>query len=317
MIYAVRAALDAGFDYRIANSQNSLNELYKQREATIEKLKAATKYNSTQQLLDKYGGTPQREKRAVSPKSGKRKSGGQSRFNAPVGGRTGFAPPATANIPGRPSAAAPASAPLNQPPPPPQQPRPLISHTINSSEEFAPNAFTSPSFPSRPISAAQTAPTQYANPSSPKWYDRVLDIVLGENETQAKNRIVLICKECRLVNGQAPPGARSAEEVGRWRCGGCGAWNGVESEEGKILKAVGGDRVERGEGGMRSGAAGLDEAEIVSLAPQEAHDDDNDETEDIGAGEDVEVDDTAEGTSIDATSPASSTRSKARQRNIT
>lgn len=28
------------------------------------------------------------------------------------------------------------------------------------------------------------------------------------------------------MNGQAPPGARSLEDVGRWRCGGCNAWNG-------------------------------------------------------------------------------------------
>ena len=38
----------------------------------------------------------------------------------------------------------------------------------------------------------------------------------------------MICSECRLVNGQAPPGARTLEDVGRWRCGGCSAWNGKE-----------------------------------------------------------------------------------------
>ena len=30
------------------------------------------------------------------------------------------------------------------------------------------------------------------------------------------------------MNGQAPPGTRSLEDVGRWRCGGCAAWNGKE-----------------------------------------------------------------------------------------
>ena len=37
------------------------------------------------------------------------------------------------------------------------------------------------------------------------------------------------------MNGQAPPGIRSLEDVGRWRCGGCAAWNGKE-----IVPDVGG-----------------------------------------------------------------------------
>ena len=61
LIYGVRTALDAYYNYRVSNSQNYLNELTKQREATIEKLKSATKYNSTQQLLDKYGGDTTKE----------------------------------------------------------------------------------------------------------------------------------------------------------------------------------------------------------------------------------------------------------------
>ena len=63
------------------------------------------------------------------------------------------------------------------------------------------------------------------------WYDRILDALLGEDETQPKNRLALICNECRLVNGQAPPGIRTLEDIGRWRCGGCGAWNGKEKAQ--------------------------------------------------------------------------------------
>jgi hypothetical protein len=65
-----------------------------------------------------------------------------------------------------------------------------------------------------------------------------LDVLLGEDETLAKNRIVLICTNCRLVNGQAPPGVKSLEEVGRWKCGGCGAWNGVESEAANLMQEM-------------------------------------------------------------------------------
>lgn len=50
--------------------------------------------------------------------------------------------------------------------------------------------------------------------------------------------MAMICSSCRLVNGQAPPGIKTPEELGRWRCGSCGAWNGVESETTKILSTL-------------------------------------------------------------------------------
>lgn len=50
--------------------------------------------------------------------------------------------------------------------------------------------------------------------------------------------MAMICGSCRLVNGQAPPGIKTLEELGRWRCGSCGAWNGEESETTKILSTL-------------------------------------------------------------------------------
>ena len=88
---------------------------------------------------------------------------------------------------------------------------------------FAPNAFSS-------------TPPQYVEQSH--WYDRLLDVLLGEDETQPKNRLALICSTCRIVNGQAPPGVKTLEELGRWRCGNCGAWNGEESEAKKVLAGI-------------------------------------------------------------------------------
>lgn len=93
------------------------------------------------------------------------------------------------------------------------------------SAEFAPNAFArAPSYPSAPSFGDS------------RWYDRILDALLGEDETSSKNRFALICSKCRLVNGQAPPGAKSLEDVGIWRCSGCGAMNGKESEASKVVK---------------------------------------------------------------------------------
>lgn len=96
------------------------------------------------------------------------------------------------------------------------------------SAEFAPNAFArAPSYPSAPAFQGES-----------RWYDRILDALIGEDETSSKNRFALICSKCRLVNGQAPPGAKSLEDVGLWRCSGCGAENGEESEASKVVKHV-------------------------------------------------------------------------------
>ena len=205
LIYAVRTALNAYYNYRITNSQTHLNELNKQREAAIGKLKAATKYDSTQQLLDKYGGASRSTQPSPQPPRKRKSDGVSNNQSTPQGPRTGFAPPPTANIPRPPTG--PPKPPVGAqgaPPPTTQGLDPAIAAMMQSqrgsepSEEFAPNA---PASPARPPTMRQ-ASQQYSE--GPKWYDRILDVVLGEDETHAKNRIALICGHCRLVNGQAP-----------------------------------------------------------------------------------------------------------------
>lgn len=65
-----------------------------------------------------------------------------------------------------------------------------------------------------------------------------MDLILGEDETLPRNRLALICHQCRLVNGQAPPGVQTLEAVGTWRCSGCNAVNGVENEGAELLKEI-------------------------------------------------------------------------------
>jgi hypothetical protein len=72
-------------------------------------------------------------------------------------------------------------------------------------------------------------------PPETHWYDRIFDALLGEDEAAPKNRIVLICQSCRLVNGQAPPGSRTLADVGLWRCMACGANNGELEDEGRRI----------------------------------------------------------------------------------
>jgi hypothetical protein len=228
----VRAAFDVWYNYRISSSQDYLDSLYKERDATIEKLKEATKYNSTEQLLKKYGSPrPSTSKDQGHEEAKKHKSSGSQKKNQ--GDRIFIPPPPTANIQ-RPliqaklsSASPQAISPVTVPPSLSPQQRPLNPQDPPPTAEFAPNAFDQNQ--------------QYSSSPSygeSRWYDRILDALLGEDETQAKNRFALICQNCRLINGQAPPGARTLEDVGKWRCQNCGSMNGVENEAEKLVKQV-------------------------------------------------------------------------------
>ncbi|KAK7556663.1 hypothetical protein IWX49DRAFT_7174 [Phyllosticta citricarpa] len=238
VIYGVRQGFNAYYEYRISNTQAYLDRLCKERDDTIEKLKEATKYNSTQQLLEKYGSI----KKDPTPAAAQRKPSGDQRPSSAgnLQGRTTGAPPPTANIPRNNLSSAPnpdnrphTSAELQKPLPPfPQgelqnplasghQSPPQPPAALNA--DFAPNAY----------------PAQYAPEiREPAWYDRILDALMGEDETQPKNRFALICTHCRLVNGQAPPGTKSLEDVGKWKCMGCGGSNGHESETQKLVNRL-------------------------------------------------------------------------------
>jgi hypothetical protein len=212
-----------------------------------------------------------------------------------------MAPPPTANIQ-RPQSQqqpiTPQRAPSNVsspqgPSPPHQLPPPEAPGA-----EFAPNAFGGADL-TKQYSASSPAVAMQSH-----WYDRILDALLGEDETQAKNRFALICSECRLVNGQAPPGARTIEDVGRWRCGGCSAWNGKEKpREDDVVRLVQGWEAER---------KAKDEDLRASL--DGGIDSDNRETEDDGVvvgeeSEDVDVEAEVE-SEEDTPPPSRSMRSK-------
>lgn len=228
MLYGVRTGFDAWYNYRISTSQDYLDSLYKERDATIEKLKEATKYNSTEQLLKKYGsprpsisGESGGEKKPKPPSSATMKNQG--------GDRIFIQPPPTANIQRAPTQQQFPPSPQQPSPmsarPRPPEPRPMSPVGVSPTAEFAPNAFDT--------NLQYTSAPSYGES---RWYDRILDALLGEDEMQAKNRFALICQKCRLVNGQAPPGAKTLEDVGRWRCQGCGAMNGVENEAERLVK---------------------------------------------------------------------------------
>ena len=208
------------YEYRTSSIQSHLHELQKQRDSTIEKLKAATKYNDTQDLLQKYGGTPTPKTKPAGPSERRSAS---KRGNASRDGTIGFVPPPTANIPGRKEPTTLTKTPQRSA----SQPRSPLGQDVYSASGMTPPTQrpTSPQFVSAEFAPnAFSAPPQYsqANVRS-RWYDRITDALLGEDETLPRARLALICNNCRLVNGQAPPGVKRLEDVGKWRCGGCSA----------------------------------------------------------------------------------------------
>ncbi|ORY60676.1 uncharacterized protein BCR38DRAFT_459697 [Pseudomassariella vexata] len=258
LIYLIRTITATYFTTRIDSLESRLKDQHSERAATIQKLKDATRYDSTQELLEKYGGEKPKGKKKMShddddsSHENKDRKGSQQNAGpgASPGGRTNLPPPPTANIQ-RPGSAA--GTPHNQhqqqhphygpfSPPPHKAPSPSPSHQY-STAEFAPNA-------------SKELPASYAQfdytPGPPRWYDRVLDLMLGEDETAPKNRIVLICGKCRLVNGQAPPGTRCLADMGRWKCMSCGAMNGEMDEGQKIVREVLGDARSDGAGERNS-----------------------------------------------------------------
>jgi endoplasmic reticulum junction formation protein lunapark len=237
VLYLYRTLSDAYFTFRVDKLEEKLKYQQGERAKIIQKLKDATKYDTTLELLEKYGGEKPKPKRTKSQQLGdgdehgqkgqqKNKMPGQQGMSP--GGRLNIPPPPTANIQ-RPSTSA--GTPQNQQR---QGPYPLPSRpqTSNGSREFSANFAPN----------AEEMPPSYHqydfNTGPPKWYDRVLDLMMGEDETAPKNRIVLICQNCRLVNGQAPPGTKSLADVGQWKCMGCGNMNGEMDEGKKIIQDV-------------------------------------------------------------------------------
>ena len=243
IIYLVRTISTAIFDYRINALNARLKLLQVERSKTIQKLKDATKYDSTLELLEKYGDSENKPRKAKKTGDGEGadndKKAPSHKKQGPTAGRTGLPPPPTANIQ-RPSTSNPGTPQPQQfkgvfPSPAPPSPRP----DIDASAEFAPNAFDGRAPP--PPAHIQYRSAPVATPEH-HWYDRILDTLLGEDETAAKNRIVLVCAKCRLVNGQAPPGTKSLSELGTWKCMSCGASNGELDEGKRIMQEVLGKR---------------------------------------------------------------------------
>ena len=136
LLWGGRRLLTLWYDYRLKGTSDYLEALNKERDGTIEKLKKATKYDSTQELIDKYGSKPNTPKQGgEGEKKGKRQSMGGLPNQGPRQPGPGqqpqrmfTQPPPTANIP-----RGPAPPPGQQQIPPPSAGSPRQSRTPSRS----------------------------------------------------------------------------------------------------------------------------------------------------------------------------------------
>jgi len=220
-LYTIKKLINSYYGYRISSTETLLETLQEQQKETIERLKAATKYSTTLSLIEKYGGTvakvvnepaqAQQQGKALKP-GPKHQPGRQPQPALPpphiqqqlqqqqkivqqqlmAQRREGYSPTPGHRIP---SGANPQPQPLH-----------MQAHTQSPSIHHL----------------------QPEEASTPRWYDRLMDLVLGEDETSAKARYALICKKCRMVNGLAPPGTTDPNDVEEWGCARCGMMNGTK-----------------------------------------------------------------------------------------
>ena len=154
-----------------------------------------------------------------------------------------------------------------------------------------------------------------------------MDVLLGEDETRPINRIAMICVHCRLVNGQAPPGVKRLEDIGRWRCAECHQWNGKENEVQRIIQdvkendATNLDAVQQGKGTTaeemteksqaRLGYDGADDDVFTDRDRSASVMESAEDVDDDGNGDDVVMGD-GEEAELDTQPPAKATRAQTR-----
>lgn len=225
-IYIVRYMIQAVLGRFVSFDEDRIKYLRQQQEGKLEELKQKTGFYSTKAIVDRY--EPKKEVKKVQPVK-----------KAPANVRQGVPPP-TANIPRNDPNRNP-----NLNPNAPNINAPNAAGVAPNAPIVAGNAAAAPaavvipkpvpvsekdviaakqSLDKAGVSVAASAPYQR------QWFDRVLDLLVGEDEAAAQNRQALICGKCHNHNGLAPFGKTAAEI--RYKCPGCGEWNGnIVAEE--------------------------------------------------------------------------------------
>lgn len=194
VIYLLHTTLSRGLLWREARIKSSLQRLIVRRQQLVDAYKKQINFDLIQRLIDDPPSDPNPIKGTGDSKSTAKSPHLQQHQ------------PSAAPAPNKTKTSG-VAAPGN---PPPQI---SASHNGPSKPRAVENNSAANPLPALPVYHTS-------------WVDRVMDLVLGENEQGPNNRYALICSKCRVHNGLAPYG-KSADEVGYF-CPVCHTFNGSE-----------------------------------------------------------------------------------------
>ncbi|KAK9703475.1 hypothetical protein K7432_010706 [Basidiobolus ranarum] len=193
-IYCVSRGVSFWYNRKRVNEETHLENLKTKQRQKVEELKKKTAYYSTKNLLDRYD-TPNKLKLG-KPLEGL-KTPMQNNNLARVQGKLvapNSAPVNSRNIPAKPQGVRITNTP--NPALGPQNPQPELSQlpkmAVVNSQHGPANGITPPQIPSN-----------QSNNQSRNWYDKIVDVIVGEEEPNTK--FALICKNCFAHNGLALP----------------------------------------------------------------------------------------------------------------
>ncbi|KND02579.1 uncharacterized protein SPPG_03037 [Spizellomyces punctatus DAOM BR117] len=198
-IYIVHRLIRYWYSTKEKHELEYLENLKAKQKEKIEDLKKKTAYYKTKGLIERYD-TPTKERMRNKPQPG-----------------TPMQTPNAAQVLTKPST-------LSQRLEPSSTPQMVAS--MNTPVTPFPVDRPSPLSPTPDIN--MMIPARGAHTPSPKgWFDKVIDIMIGESEGPA-SKYALICEECFTHNGLVPPDAYA---TARFRCMKCDHLNAPKSYE--------------------------------------------------------------------------------------
>lgn len=207
-IWALRWIIQSWYTWVKNSNQEYIKELEIQHKELIEELKQKTNFYSTQALLDRYDTEKSKkdQKETVQGQPGQR--------DQPSQGQPGAQSQPSQEQSGSPNLKS------NQ------------LRTQQSNPELAQS--TTSGHPPSGLSPSSVLPLQPFVLYTPRWYDRILDILVGEDEQSPKNRQALICANCFNHNGLAQYGESAQTVV--YICPRCGFKNGLDAKHKHEIK---------------------------------------------------------------------------------